>query len=532
IRRDLQRLLAEGKIERTHGGAVAVSNKPVITDPAKNELDGFEKSLSERIDVLIVTAINMYTDELLLNQFSENNKPIIAESLSSGAEATLVAVDNYQAGLDVGRWAGAYAEKHWHGAARFLDLTYHLPNTHERSQGFKDGLQAAIPEAVEVLSINAQSNFNLAYQLTRDALTVHENINMIFAVNDTCADGALKACQDLEIAPEDILVIPFGLEGDTFKNVLAANGYCKMGLAMFPEIVGNMCMQASLRAFGGESLPAHCVTPHMILTPDNLFLFYEQTEAGWEIRWDAVKEHFNLSFVWESDQRIAPLPKRIGFTIRYRAHEWYKNLIAVLKQLAMQQGIEFEVIDIDQTMKNELKLRRNEIARRAVAEVQAGDVILLDSGPIAVALAEGLRRLADVTVITNSTAVLDTLKGVGGITAVSTGGILQPNDPAMVGPIAENTLKNLRADKLFLNVSGITAGFGLSHNNISEVTIKREMIKSAKEIVLLADNQCFRNESFVHFSPVSMVNKLITDEALPASFRLELNKLGVQVIVA
>ena len=99
-------------------------------------------------------------------------------------------------------------------------------------------------------------------------------------------------------------------------------------------------------------------------------------------------------------------------------------------------------------------------------------------------------------------------------------------------PTAEAMVRELRADKLFLMVTGITPEFGLSHTNISEVTIKQSMIHSAREVILLADHTCFGRESTIQVAPLTSAHKVITDDALPASTRLELTKQGLQVIVA
>jgi DeoR family fructose operon transcriptional repressor len=72
-----------------------------------------------------------------------------------------------------------------------------------------------------------------------------------------------------------------------------------------------------------------------------------------------------------------------------------------------------------------------------------------------------------------------------GIVLISTGGVVRYSTQALVGPTAENALKELRADKLFLMVSGITLDFGLSHHPIAEVTIKQAMIRSAREVYVL-----------------------------------------------
>ena len=52
------------------------------------------------------------------------------------------------------------------------------------------------------------------------------------------------------------------------------------------------------------------------------------------------------------------------------------------------------------------------------------------------------------------------------------------------------------------------------------------------EVILLADHTKFGQESVVQVAPASVVNKLVTDNALQASIRLDLNKLGIEVIIA
>ena len=92
-----------------------------------------------------------------------------------------------------------------------------------------------------------------AYQLARDALTVHRAINVIFAINDSTALGAIHACRDLQLDPCQIMVVTFGLEGNTLIEELMADRYCKAGLAMFPEIVSLACIEAAIMAYNREA---------------------------------------------------------------------------------------------------------------------------------------------------------------------------------------------------------------------------------------------------------------------------------------
>jgi DeoR family fructose operon transcriptional repressor len=189
------------------------------------------------------------------------------------------------------------------------------------------------------------------------------------------------------------------------------------------------------------------------------------------------------------------------------------------------------VIDADQNEREEVDLRRRQIAIKAATLVESGDVVLVDGGPIAPYLAEELKQKKGITVITNSVVVFDALNRTPGITLISTGGAVRYSSQVMVGPTAEGALKELRADKLFLMVSGITLGFGLYHDTFSEVTIKQAMIRSAREVIVLADHTAFGAEVGIQVAPLEVAQKLITDDALPPSIRLDISKTGIQIVL-
>ena len=536
IRRDLQRLHEERRLRRTFGGAASLAAPGSAQADAglhrlsTPPLEGF---LTDRVDVLIATSFDPRIDSVLLDRAEKRAIPIIAESIGLNGMKTVVSVENYQAGRALGCWAGQYAQQYFAGQAYALDLTYHLNNTQARSQGFTAGLKEVLPTAQTVLSINAQSGWQTARQLTADALNVYPHINIIFAINDATAWGAIQACQDLGVNPDSLLVLTFGLEGDTLKNDLTAGRYCKAGLAMFPEIVGPVCIEAAINAYHHTPMARHLVTPYVILTAETLPQFYAKTETGWHIRWDTVTRQLIIPLsIDKAAPKTATLPRRIGFVVPFSEHEWYKSLIACMQAHADSLNIELEIVDAAQHLKDEVSLRKRGIAQIAAEQVQSGDVILVDGGQVTTYLAEELTEKENITVITNSVPVFDILRDKRAITLISTGGLLRPASETLIGPTAEVALRELRADKLFLSVAGISLDFGLSHASLAEVAMKQAMIRAAREVILLADHTKFGQESVVQVAPASVVNKLITDNALPASIRLELNKLGIEVIIA
>ncbi len=536
IRRDLERLEGLQRIHRTYGGAAALRMK-TESSPEGNGVQVLLRPagpLADRVDVLITTSLDPQYD-FLLPELRRKAVSLIAESLPVEGAETSVAVDNYQAGRALGRWAGEYVQRRFAGRGHVLDLTYHLPNTQARSRGFLDGLRELLPDLQDVLSLNALSRYETGYQLAHDALIAQPDINVIFAINDTTAWGAINACQDLKLAPADVLVVPFGLEGDTLKDALASGVYCQAGLAMFPEIVGRVLIAAAIAAHTQQPLPAQLETPFAILTSETLSEFYARGAQGWDLRWEIAKQRLAIPLGVDcySLPHASPVPQRIGFLVRFREHEWYKNLIAAMNVYAGCLEIMIEIVDAEQTLREEVELRRREIARGASQEVAPGDVILVDGGPIAGYLAEELRdHHRGITVVTNARRAFDILIDNPDITLISTGGALRRSTQVLVGPTTEATLSRLRADKLFLMVAGVTLDFGLSHTDISEVTVKQAMIHSARQVILLADHTCFGHESMIQVAPASVVHKIIADDALPASWRLDLSKHGIEVILA
>ncbi len=537
IRRDLEKLAAEGRIQRPYGGAAPL--RPELTErktePSQTEQPPECKPPGGECDVLILGSLDPRFNLLISERRRLKRLPTVAESLPLPGALTWVGVNNYQAGLALGRWAAQYCRQHWAGRASVLDLTYSFDNTVERSQGFLEGLRLNLSSEVEVLSLNAQANYDQAYQFAHDALSVHPGINLVFAINDITAWGAINACADLGVNPEQLLVLPFGLEGSQLKNALMAGRYCKAGLAMFPEIVGPACVEAAISAFNQASLPPQVVTPYAILTSETLGNFYARDGSQWKLRWETVRANFGDVFDFGAarpPRQPLRLPRCVGTLLPFHEHEWYQNLRLMIHAYAARLGIGIEDMDAEQVMKDELEHRRRGIALQALREIEDENVLILDAGPINQYLAEALSEQRGLTVITNSMPVFKMLENQPAITLVSTGGILRRNSQALVGPTAEKSLQDLRADLLFLNVSGVSLQFGLSHTTISEVSIKQAMLRSARQVILLADHTCFAEESTLQVAPLSAVHKLISDDALPANLRLRLSQLGIKVVIA
>jgi DeoR family transcriptional regulator of aga operon len=185
----------------------------------------------------------------------------------------------------------------------------------------------------------------------------------------------------------------------------------------------------------------------------------------------------------------------------------------------------------DPTLREKEKLHRREklqIAATAVHMVREGQVVILDSGTTTTAIARALRKFENLTIITNAVNIAAELSG-SSLEVILTGGSLRKNSFSLVGPIAEETLRRLNADILFLGVDGFDLRHGLSTPNLLEAKVNRAMMDVARLTVAVCDSSKFGRRSLSSIAPLSAVHHLITDRGIPRPDLAALKKIGVQV---
>jgi DeoR family transcriptional regulator of aga operon len=144
----------------------------------------------------------------------------------------------------------------------------------------------------------------------------------------------------------------------------------------------------------------------------------------------------------------------------------------------------------DPTLREKEKLHRKEklhIAAAAARLVKEGQVVILDSGTTTTAIARALRNFQNLTIVTNAVNIAAELAGAR-VEVILTGGTLRKNSFSLVGPIAEETLRRLNADILFLGVDGFDVHYGLSTPNLLEAKVNRVMAEVAKRTVAVCDS--------------------------------------------
>lgn len=181
------------------------------------------------------------------------------------------------------------------------------------------------------------------------------------------------------------------------------------------------------------------------------------------------------------------------------------------------------------------KAEKQAIALAAVELISDGDVIALESGSTTLELARAIARRVwtNLQVITNSFTILNELMGVPGVQMIFVGGFVNPDELGTFGTLAEDTLRRLNIDKLFLGCRGIDPKTGLSNDVQAEMEIAtvRAFVAASHWVVVLADHTKFGHTFSLQMLPISAVDVIVTDHLTPESMLRDLRQ-DRQVIVA
>jgi DeoR family transcriptional regulator of aga operon len=188
-------------------------------------------------------------------------------------------------------------------------------------------------------------------------------------------------------------------------------------------------------------------------------------------------------------------------------------------------------LDVKQALHHEEKVR---IGRAAAQSIRSGETVILDSGTTTAEVARQLklRRPDSLTVITNALNVAMELASVSSVRVIMIGGMLRQMSYSLVGPAAEQALRGLHADRLFLGVDGLDPEIGLMTPDPLEAQLNATMIEVSRNVVVVADSSKFERRSLSVIARMDRVDKVITDDRVGPSVVAALRARNVEVELA
>jgi DeoR family transcriptional regulator, fructose operon transcriptional repressor len=174
---------------------------------------------------------------------------------------------------------------------------------------------------------------------------------------------------------------------------------------------------------------------------------------------------------------------------------------------------------------------KKRIARAALAMIEDGDTIILDTGTSTLELARLLGERRGVTVVTNDLSIALVLEQQPETTTVFMGGIVRKNFHCTVsiGDAGAQIMPGLVVDKAFMGTNGLSLNRGATTPDISTAQTKKVMVTMASAVVVLCDSSKLGRDSFAQFAPFDQIDTIMT-EACSKAEKDRLEEHGVAVV--
>jgi DeoR/GlpR family transcriptional regulator of sugar metabolism len=170
------------------------------------------------------------------------------------------------------------------------------------------------------------------------------------------------------------------------------------------------------------------------------------------------------------------------------------------------------------------------IAEAAVATVRDGMTVALSAGTTTWQVARRLRGdVRDLAFVTNSLNVAGALEANGWHSIVVSGGSFRTPSDALVGPFANQILRQLNTDLLLLGVHSIDPRVGLTTPNVAEAETNQILVAGARRVVVVADSSKLGQVSLATFAGIDQVDQLITDTRADQATVGALREAGLRV---
>lgn len=170
------------------------------------------------------------------------------------------------------------------------------------------------------------------------------------------------------------------------------------------------------------------------------------------------------------------------------------------------------------------------VAEKAAKIVRPGSCVYIDAGNTMARLAQYIKNVSDLTVVTPNLKVINELAGTS-VRLVSLGGELVKEK---LGFIIKRTvsLDEYEFDAAFISCAGLDLARGMVME-YDDFGIRRETLRQlSKKVVLVMTSQKVNKRSLMNACPISCVDVIVVDAKIGKQAKELISGSGIQVVIA
>lgn len=163
------------------------------------------------------------------------------------------------------------------------------------------------------------------------------------------------------------------------------------------------------------------------------------------------------------------------------------------------------------------KLNISDIAAYLVND---NSTVILCSGSVCKYIAKKIKTKNNLTVVTTDLDVaIELATQPSKVRIILPGGELNTDNFQLSGSMAVNNLSSFYYDIAFIDLDGITIDKGYFVDNLNKAYLIREIIKISKNVIAVCDYSKFDKPSFCFLGPLTVFNKIISNEQTPDVYK-------------
>ncbi len=162
--------------------------------------------------------------------------------------------------------------------------------------------------------------------------------------------------------------------------------------------------------------------------------------------------------------------------------------------------------------------------------VSTGENLFMDGGSTVFSVARHLEEKMP-HIVTSSLSVANLFANNNEIEVVVSGGIIYPKLQVLVGSLATEAFKNLNANIAIMGGGGATEE-GIMNSHMLLIETQHAMIASAQKVVFCLDQSKIGRRSFISLCGWDAVDILVTNTEAPGELLKEIEKQGVEILLA
>lgn len=178
--------------------------------------------------------------------------------------SSVVATDNVEAGRKIGTYAAENFSK-----ISGIGVVSHVKGAStatEREQGFREGL-GELNALVEDV-VFCDSDYRKAYQVTKEMLKDHPEINVIVGLNEYASVGAAKAVEDMGLSGKVHMI---GFDRSMKEVKYLENGTFEAIVVQKPLNMGYLSVETTVWLLNNGKVPKNVDSGSVLITKDTMY---------------------------------------------------------------------------------------------------------------------------------------------------------------------------------------------------------------------------------------------------------------------